>query len=534
METSDTWRRLCLLQIAASLPAMASTVLPKQYVLPYALSFVSLTLTKKPADSGLELGLFVGSFGVGRALMSPIWRLMGKWCGLRAAFQMGLLMQVILTLGFGLVMDFWIATGIRFALGMASPALALAPEALMNLVIRHYNEVPLATSVTTLIHGSVLSFGIMLGALDIRHPDMPYLASSLVVVIVSLVAFSVLSVDFLDPDEIPKKQIIQRQSLHFQRFVGESTPKLPHIDSNSSEPPADFARFPDDSVPQPTLIILKNVISAEMLNGVNQTTIEDQQEAQDTNGTERDGKRTHISFLSEDFQQQVGKCTADKEKEVGLELHMKASESLCTREYILALGLYVGLVGVFGATESAAIMWLGIQDYCQGQKCLGMVLAGVLMNVLVITMLMSTLTQSLSIHTISLLGLLGFALGGVTFPYVSYLEWREVAVTAAFLSLVIRDCGIRLCLTGLVMRLSSTVKPETRGSAMFWADITASLVKGLAMVAGPALLSVLSLLINHINHWMALFPLCISLLGGLFLYTTQSKYPLMTQVPYKV
>ena len=533
METSDTWRRLCLLQIAASLPAMASTVLSKQYVLPYALSFASLTLTKKPAESGLELGLFVGSFGVGRALMSPIWRLMGKWCGLRATFQVGLLLQVILTLGFGLVMDFWIATAIRFALGMASPGLALAPETLMKQVIRHYNEVPMATVVTTLVHGSVLAFGIMLGALDIRHPEMPYLASSLVVVIVSLVAFSVLSVDFLEAEEIPKKQIYQRQSLHFQRFVGESTPKLPHIDSNSSEPPADFARFPDDSTPLPALIILKNVISVEMLNGVNQTTIEDQQEAQDTNGSERDGKRTHISFLSEDFQQ-AGKGPAAKAKEVGLDLEMHASESLCTAEYLLALGLYAGLVGVFGAVESAGMMWLGIQDYCQGQKCLGMVLAGVLMNVLVITMLMSSLTRSLSIHTISLLGLLGFTLGGVAFPYVSLLRSREIAVSAAFLSLVIRDCGVRLCLTGLVMRLSSSVKPETRGRAMFWADITASLVKGLAMVAGPTLLSVLPLFIGYIDHWMALFPLCMSVLGGLLLYNTQSKYPLLAQVPYPI
>lgn len=522
-----------MLQIAASLPSVASTVCSRQYVLPYSLSFASLTLMKKPSDCGLELGLFVGSFTVGRALVGPVWRLLGKWCGLRAAFQVALLLQVIQTLAFGLVMDLWIATAIRFTLGMTSPGLALAPDTLMKHVIRYPDEVPMATTVTTLVHGSVLALGMLLGALDIRSTDMPYLASSLVVVIVSLVAFSVLSVDFLEDQESPKKQIMHRQSLHFQKFVGDSRPQMPQVDSNSSEPPADFARFQDDPPPLPTLIILKNVISIEMQNGLDQTCIEEAQAGQETNGTGRDGKRTHISFLSEDFPH-APKSAEMLGQAASFDLQMQTSGSLCTADYVGALGLYAGLAALFGAVETAGLLWLGLQDYCQGQKRVGIMLAGVLLNVLAATTLLASCTRSMSIHTISLAGLLGFAVGGAIFPFVSWLGSSEIALSAAFVVLIIRDCGARICLTGLILRISSSIKPEIRGNAMFWADSTAALAKGLGMVAGPALLFYSQALVTHVEPWFALFPVLTSLSAGLVLHYTKSKYPLLTQVPYPI
>lgn len=522
-----------MLQIAASLPAVASTVHPKQYVLPYSLSFASLTLMKKPADCGLELGLFLGSFTVGKALTGPFWRILGKWCGLRAAFQVALLLQVIQTLGFGLIMDLWIATILRFTLGMTSPGLALAPDTLIKHVVRHPDEVPMATTVTTLVHGSVLALGLLLGALDITNVEMPYLAPSLVVVIVSLVAFSVLSVDFLEEEKSTKKQTIKRQSLHFQKFEGESRPQMPQVESHSSEPPADFAHFQDSAPPLPTLIILKNVISIQMQMELDQTCVEEAQASPETNSSERDGKHTHISYLSEDFPQPA-KSAEMIAQEAGFDQQMQASESLCTAEYLGALSLYAGLVALFSAVETAGLLWLGLQDYCQGQKRVGIMLGGVLMNVLAVTTLVSACTRSLSIHAISLIGLLGFALGGAMFPYVSLLSSTEMAISAAFVALVIRDCGARVCLTGLVLRLSSSIKPEIRGKAMFWADMTAALAKGLAMIGGPALLSYMQAFVTHMEPWFALFPMLITILAGLTLHFTKSKYSLLTQVPYPI
>ena len=484
MVKGDTWRRLFLHHTAISLPSVLFSVGSIQSVVPYA---AFTTQETSGWMRGVAAGVLVGSFVLGRALGTPVWRWLAHYCGRRAIIQIALLVEIILTLSFGLSEQIATMIEIRLAIGFFYQGNAFGRDMLIKDVATSPEDIPLIVTLSVLLQSLCHTCGFLLGAFTKPTWELPYLEVCISTSILLLVCFWIVSFDFLDD---PKKEVRQQakknvepSDLHFEKFENEGGEKPKSQSNQGDNVPSYLEQFSESVSPDtPQLKILKGIFqsaSVDTLTEENNT-----QESIDQSDVqippEEFVKRTHISFTEADLPIPAPATPPPP------------TPSLGSPSFPLSLFVYSTLVFVCTTSEYSGLFWVVWQGgkHIADPSVIGLVLASSAgLSTFLSPLVTKAVGETVGMNKAAFGGMVVGGCGAVLVPVLlAATQGGWVAVGLLVVAMAARETGGNLAFSVLVMRVSDAVSFSARSQALSLTDFTATVAKAVGIVSGPALL----------------------------------------------
>ena len=605
------WKYVATLQFVLISSVLTQTVLPTQFIVPFAPFFTKATTSLSWDEVGYVSGSLFGSFLLGRAISTPVWVWLADMCGRRSVLSLCFMFSLVLTMFLGLCSTLQTAILVRFCLGLFAPAYSLAQSLLKELASPCMEGLPTVSMVTAITVLCSQAAALLVGSLmvpsvstDPLVQQFLLLTPSLVCAAASLFAFIAFFVDF--PETLPlalelrtrakqaaaqppkrpagkyvelaetgnngteeakgethgdvlteRKEHIEEEEevpnylMHFTQQKLEAVEEMTEGKDSLSRRMARFFSPRHQDCPKVILGPRPNTARAntfthplpeldEPKEHIEERKSQFPADTKPTNDGE-EFKRTHISFFEDDFDpaemsnavhSPVAPTLADKFRRKEEGWVWRSAPFRCSMAQFWVLSLCVA--GVKGAV----VLWLVVDraGLSLSVQTLGLMLAGSEIGANAIqTAIMSRIVVY---HPINQLGTFTYtllSLSIVAVPFSDTLQSAMASKLTAFVILTLFECLSSLAQTIAVLKLSDSVSPENRESAMRWNVGLGGTAKAIGSIGGPALFAAaLTGVVGVDYHW--LFVGAAGVLLGLVAATAcdRRRFPRLSTSPYEV
>lgn len=261
-------------------------------------------------------------------------------------------------------------------------------------------------------------------------------------------------------------------------------------------------------------------------------------------GEKEEIKRTHISFFEEDFDPAemsgaAQSATAATAPTLGDKYRRKEEGGVWSSPpFCLSLAQSFLLTLCIVGVREAVVIWLVVESTGMQLSVivLGLVLAGSEgCGRLLQAVLMPRMTFYHPLNQLGTLVCILLALATVAIPFSDTLQSSISAKLAAFFLLALFEYLSSFSLTISVLKVSDSVSPELRESAMRWSAGICGIARAGGSVGGPALFAAaLTGALGTDYHWLFLGVAGVLLGVAALMLCDKRRFPRLNESPYEV
>lgn len=251
-------------------------------------------------------------------------------------------------------------------------------------------------------------------------------------------------------------------------------------------------------------------------------------------------KRTHISFFEEDFDpaEMSSSASAVPAPSLADKYRRKDGGVWGSAPFRLSLVRISLLTICITGIKGAVIIWL-IVDKAGIElsiRALGLVLAGSETCARGIqAVIMPRIVFYQPLNQFGLFTCVLLALITVVIPFSDTLQSKAASILTAFILLTLFEYLSSLLLTIEVLKLSDSVSPEMRETAMRWSSGMGSLAKAVGSMGGPALFAAALTGVLGVNYYWLFAGTAGVMLGSAgIMMCDKHKFPRFNSYPYEV